>query len=123
MDLSCYGDVKVVGNSPDFTNVLVVVSRVHKMTRLVARIKILPSDAEQNLDNVIQEISKNLPEGMQLKGFVKEPLAFGLFCIIGDFILEDSEGQMDQLEDSIKSHSGVGEIEVINVSRESVKMK
>lgn len=93
------------------------------MTRLVARIKILPSDAEQNLDTVIEEISKKLPEGMQLKAFVKEPLAFGIFCIIGDFLLEDSEGQMDQLEDSIKSHSGVGEIEVINVSRESVKMK
>jgi elongation factor 1-beta len=45
-----------------------------------------------------------------------------LVAIIGDFLLNDEEGQMDKLEDFIKNIDGVGEIEVINVSRQSVKI-
>jgi elongation factor 1-beta len=93
------------------------------MARLVARIRILPADADSNLDNVVESIKKSLPEGMEMKGHIMEPIAYGLKAIIGDFFLEDAEGQMDKLEDSIRSVEGVGEIEVTNVSRISVKIK
>jgi len=93
------------------------------MARLVARIRILPADADSNLDNVVESIKKSMPEGMEMKGHIMEPIAYGLKAIIGDFFLEDAEGQMDKLEDSIRSVGGVGEIEVTNVSRISVKMK
>jgi elongation factor 1-beta len=93
------------------------------MARLVARIRILPADAESNLDNVVESIKKSMPQGMEMRGHVMEPIAFGLKAIIGDFFLEDAEGQMDKLEESIKFIDGVGEIEVTNISRQSVKMK
>lgn len=93
------------------------------MARLVARIRILPADAESNLDNVVESIKKSMPHGMEMRGHVMEPIAFGLKAIIGDFFLEDAEGQMDKLEESIKFIDGVGEIEVTNISRQSVKMK
>jgi elongation factor 1-beta len=93
------------------------------MARLVARIRIMPADAESNLDSVLQSIKKSMPQGMEMKGHAIEPIAFGLKAIIGDFLLEDAEGQMDKLEESIKSVEGVGEIEVTNISRQSVKMK
>jgi elongation factor 1-beta len=93
------------------------------MARLVARIRIMPADADSNLDNVLQSIKKSMPQGMEMKGHAIEPIAFGLKAIIGDFLLEDAEGQMDKLEESIKSVEGVGEIEVTNISRQSVKMK
>jgi elongation factor 1-beta len=93
------------------------------MARLVARIRIMPADADSNLDNVLQSIKKTMPQGMEMKGHAIEPIAFGLKAIIGDFLLEDAEGQMDKLEESIKNVEGVGEIEVTNISRQSVKMK
>lgn len=93
------------------------------MARLVARIKILPADADTNIDSVVQSLKGSIPEGMELKGHAKEPLAFGLNAVVGDFMLDDAEGQMDKLEDAIRGVSGVGEIEVMNISRASVKMK
>lgn len=93
------------------------------MARLVARIKILPADADTNLDNVLESLKKSVPSGMEIKAHAKEPIAFGLHALVGDFMLDDAEGQMDKLEDAIKAVSGVGEIEVMNLSRASVKMK
>jgi hypothetical protein len=46
------GDVKAVENLLDFINVLTVVSKALKMSRLIARIKILPSEADTDLDKV-----------------------------------------------------------------------
>ncbi len=93
------------------------------MARLIARIKVMPADAESNLENVVQSLRTSLPQGMEMKGHAMEPIAFGLKAIVGDFLLEDAEGQMDSLEESIKNVEGVGEIEVVNISRQSVKMK
>ncbi len=93
------------------------------MARLVARIRVMPAGEESNLDNVVDSIKRKLPEGMEMKGHAIEPIAFGLKAIVGDFLLDDAEGQMDKLEESIKNIEGVGEIEVMNISRQSVKMK
>lgn len=93
------------------------------MARLIARVKVLPADAEINLDGVAESLKKGVPEGMELKQYAKEPIAFGIHALVADFMLDDSEGQMDKLEDAIKAINGVGEIQVMNISRSSVKMK
>ncbi|NIQ07855.1 MAG: elongation factor 1-beta, partial [Candidatus Korarchaeota archaeon] len=51
-------------------------------------------------------IKGKMPEGMQLRNYKKEPLAFGLYFIKGEFIVEDKEGQMDSLEDALRSIEG-----------------
>ena len=93
------------------------------MARLVARIKVLPADADINVDRIVEGLKSNVPQGMELKGHAKEPIAFGLNAVVGDFMLDDAEGQMDKLEEAIRGVQGVGEIEVMNISRASVKMK
>jgi elongation factor 1-beta len=93
------------------------------MTRLVARIRILPAEADSDLEDVVQRLKTVIPGGIQMMAHAKEPIAFGLEAIVGDFLMEDQAGQMDKLEELIKNTEGVGEIDVINISRQSVKMK
>ena len=93
------------------------------MTRIILVVKILPTGTEINLDDIVNSIKENLKDGIELKRFEKEPLAFGLEFIKAQFTLDDAEGQMQSLEDSVKSVQGVSEFEVLNMSRMSVDMK
>lgn len=93
------------------------------MARLSLRAKILPTGTEINLDDVAKKINSTLKEGIILSKYTKEPLAFGLYFLNAEFALDDKEGQMDSLENTIRAIDGVGEFEVLGLSRTSVDMK
>jgi len=93
------------------------------MTRLSLRAKILPTGTEIDLDNVANKIGMSLKEGITLSKYTKEPLAFGLYFINAEFSLDDREGQMDSLENIVRSVEGVGEFEVLGMSRTSVDVR
>ena len=88
------------------------------MAKVLAAIKIFPKDANIDLNALKAKIQSSLPAGSTVQKFEEEPVAFGLVALIAYVVLpEDAGGQMDQVEESIRSVDQVSEIEVLRVGR------
>ena len=92
------------------------------MANLLVRVKIMPKEAETKPEQIVADI-KTLNPQIEIRSTRDEPIAFGLVALIADFLTDDVSGAMDQIEDSIRKSSLVGEFEVLGASRISATVK
>lgn len=88
------------------------------MAKVIITLKIMPSSPEEDLSK-IEEVAKKLIskfEGAYHKTEI-EPIAFGLKAIKIIFVVDESKGSTDALEEKISSIKGVASVEIIGVTR------
>lgn len=85
------------------------------MAEVLVTFKVLPAEAGLDIEELSNRIKDLKIAG--LKSVEKEPIAFGLIALKPSFVTKDAEGVADEIEAALKGIDGVGEVEVIAVSR------
>lgn len=87
------------------------------MAKVIAQIKIFPTETTVDLVELRKKVEAGLPAGTLVARFDEEPIAFGLVALVARIAMPEQEGQMDKVEEALKSVENVGEIQVVNVWR------
>jgi len=87
------------------------------MGKVIMIVRIMPEDSSVNLDELVSEIERNLPERVELASTKIEPFAFGMSVLETALTMPDEEGFSEKIEEYLKSLEGVGEIEVVALTR------
>lgn len=87
------------------------------MARVVAQIKIFPTETTVDLGELRKKVEKALPPQTTVARFDEEPIAFGLVALVARVVMPEEEGRMEKVEEALKSVENVSEIQVVNVWR------
>jgi len=83
------------------------------MAEVIVGLKVMPKTVEVDLDKLEKEIDEAIkPERMR-----REPIAFGLVALLVTKIIPDAGGELEKVENKIKSIPDVGEVEVTGLTR------
>lgn len=90
-----------------------------KMSKVVVTLKIMPVSPEVDLGNIETEAKTKIRDFSQTKEMKteQEPIAFGLTALKIIFVMDESKGSTDSLEEQIKTISGVNSVETVDVRR------
>ncbi|MCH8067049.1 MAG: elongation factor 1-beta [Nanoarchaeota archaeon] len=89
------------------------------MSQVVITLKIMPKSPEINLNTIETDAKKKIIDFSQTREIKteQEPIAFGLKAIKIIFVMDESKGSTDSLEESIKTIPGVNSVEAVDVRR------
>ncbi len=83
------------------------------MAQVLVTLKVMPKEADVDIGKLEVEIKSLVsPDRM-----AREPIAFGLVALKVSKLVEDAEGQVEAIENKLRKLDGVGEIEVVEVTR------
>lgn len=89
------------------------------MARVVVSLKLMPESVDVDLSQIRTEAEKKIIEfaGETEFKIEEQPIAFGLKALIILFIMDESKGSTEELEDSLAEIKGVQSVEVTDVRR------
>lgn len=83
------------------------------LAEVIVTFRIMPEDTNIDLDKLEAKINAIVkPERIQ-----REPIAFGIVALNATKLIPESGGELELVENKIKSIEGVGGVEVTEVSR------
>jgi len=86
------------------------------MGKVAAAYNLMPEDLEYPVEKIAEAIPGCLPEGVELSAFEIKPLAFGLKVIEATFVMDDTEGVVDRLEESLANIPGLQNVETLSIT-------
>lgn len=88
------------------------------MSGVAATIKVMPADADTDLNALKEAIKAAMPASAKLNGeIVEQPIAFGLKALMVTVIVEDDEGGIEPVEDALNALPEAESVSVVNLDR------
>ena len=89
------------------------------MALVVVTLKIMPESPDSNLDDIEEQAKIKIQDFSQSQEMKteQEPIAFGLKAVKITFVMDESIGSTEPLEEQIKNISGINSVETIDVRR------
>ena len=88
------------------------------MGQVAVLVRVLPEDAETKAEELYRSIVSALPDRYKVVEYKVEPIAFGIEALLLLVLApENIEGGTEELEQTLLSVKGVGQVDVLRVSR------
>lgn len=87
------------------------------MAEVIITFKIMPEDLEVDLDRLEKKAKELLNKYGEVGKTEREKIAFGLEAVILIFIMDESKGSTDFIEDNMRNIDGVQSVEVTDVRK------
>ncbi|MEM4245139.1 MAG: elongation factor 1-beta [Candidatus Nanoarchaeia archaeon] len=88
------------------------------MATLFVTIKIMPETTDVNLRDLEERVKEKIKDfGGDVATVDVQPIAFGLSALVISFLMNESKGSTDPLEEEISSMEGVASATVTEVRR------
>lgn len=88
------------------------------MADVIITMRIMPKSPDTNLDSVSEKATQEIANfGGEVGKKETVPIAFGLKALDLTFVMDESKGSTEELENKIKESEGVNSVEVTDVRR------
>ena len=113
-------DVVLVGGTRRPTTARRAVSQVliRTMAKVIITMKVMPESPDIDLEGLQSASEQKISDwGGEVGKVLIEPVAFGLKAVVIMFIMDESKGGTDPLEEQISGITGVQSVQVTDVRR------
>ena len=87
------------------------------MGEVAAKIRIMPSGMDVDLNKLKEALTKVIPDGARLHSFAEQPVAFGLKALMVVVKVGDIEGGTEKVEEAFSKVEGVESVAVEELGR------
>ena len=90
----------------------------HKMAEVIVTLKIMPESVDVDLEAIEHKVKQAVADfGGEVGKVEHKPVAFGLKALMIYFVMDESIGSTEKLENIIAEFHGVNSVEVTDVRR------